>query len=39
MMGTENIFEALIFGPLLLLHVITQEQFNEHVQHKSLELF
>jgi hypothetical protein len=36
MTGTENIFEALIFGPLLLLHMITQEQFNEYVQHKSL---
>ena len=29
MHGTDvKIFEALIFGPLLLLHMITQEQFN-----------
>ena len=39
MIGTENIFEVLIFGPLLLLHMITQEQFNKYVQHKSLKLF
>jgi hypothetical protein len=34
----ENIFEALIFGPLLL-QMIAQEQLNEHVEHKSLKLF
>jgi len=40
MHGTNvKIFEVLIFGPLLLLHMITQEQFNEYVQHKSLKLF
>jgi hypothetical protein len=38
MIGTENVFEALIFGPLLL-QMIAQEQLNEYAQHKSLKLF